>query len=274
MFVAFEEGFFEAEGLDVKPVSFIQGSDALNSLAKGDIAAHGISTYTDLFNIEARTPGTFNILLIQEISESFSNEAIVVTQDSEITDVSQLSGRAIGVYPGSFTEAAIKKAYAEEIDFTETQIVKLPPQAQLDALTQGQIDALFAYEPTITIGTKDEKISILDDHPLGKVREPFPVGGYVLSTQFMEENPKVAQKIVNGLKNAYLHGRENPDVVERSIAKFTNLDENIASSLRQNKTIPVSELSENYFEETVKLYMDLGLIDQELDVSNIQYVQE
>ncbi len=272
MFLALENNMFKDEEIDAEPVSFTSGTDAANALAQGDIAVHAINTYTDLLNMEARNPGTFKLVIVQQSSEQNSNEALVVKADSPINKASQLTGKKIGVTPGIFSEAMIKKAYDNDIDFQKkTLIVKLPPQTQLESLENGQIDALLAFEPAITIGLEKGSIKILDDHPWGKVQEPFPIGGYTLSTKFINENPELSKKISNVLIKALDYGLQNPEEVYKAIAKFTNQDESTVSKLRQNDNIPVLELPTNYFQETANLYYKLGQVDSLVNTDNFGY---
>lgn len=272
MFLALEKGFFMDEGLEVEPISFTSGTDALNALAQGNIAVHAINTYTDLFNLEARTPGSFKLLIIQQTSNQASNEALIVSQDSSIKEVKQLTGKKIGITPGVFTEAMIKKAFENEIDFTKnTQIIKLPPQAQLAALENGDIDALLAYEPAITIGQEKGTTTILEDHPWRRVQEPFPVGGYTISTKFANENPEVTEKVTKALIRSLEYGAQYPDQIVAATAKFTNLNEELVKKLRQNENIMTKDLSPDYFDETAKLYFDLGQVEVIIDNANLKY---
>lgn len=272
MFLALEKNMFKDEGLDVEAISFISGTDAANALAQGDIAVHAINTFTDLLNIEARTPNSFKVLIVQQVSNQASNEALIISSNSSIKTLKQLTGKKIGVTPGIFSEAMVKKAYEKEIDFTKgTQIVKLPPQTQLASLEQGQIDALLAFEPTITIGLEKNSVTILDDHPFKRVAEPFPVGGYTISIKFMQDNPEVTKKIARVLLSALEYGTNNPEDVTKAVAKFTNTSESVVSKLRPNSNIPVSSLSEDYFSNIADLYLSLGQVETKVDTSSFRY---
>lgn len=272
MFLALDHNMFENEGLEVEPVMFTSGTDAANALAQGDIAAHAINTFADLFNIEARTPGTFKMLIVQQLSDEMNNEALVVNKNSDITSIEQLTGKKIGITPGVFSEVMVKKAYEKEINFDQrTQLIKLPPQSQLSALETGQIDGLIAYEPLITTGLANDAIRVLDYHSYGRVKEPFPVGGYTLSTKFMEENPEVSQKVAKVLLRALEYGEQNPSETVPVIAKYTNLSEDIVAKVKQNESMAVTDLQQGYFDNVIKLYYDLGLVDTKIENANFGY---
>lgn len=272
MFLALDRSMFKDEGLEVEPVMFTSGTDAANALAQGDIAAHAINTYADLFNVEARTPGTFKMLIVQQLSDEMNNEALVVNKNSSITSIAQLTGKKIGITPGVFSEVMLKKAYEKEINFDKgTQLIKLPPQSQLSALESGQIDGLVAYEPLITTGLANDSIRVLDYHSYGRVKEPFPVGGYTLSTKFMEQNPEVTQKIARVLLQALEYGTRNPSETVPVIAKYTNLSEDIVAKVKQNESIAVTNLPQGYFDNVTTLYYDLGLVDTKIENANFGY---
>lgn len=272
MFLAIDRNMFKDEGLEVEPVMFTSGTDAANALAQGDIAAHAINTFADLFNIEARTPGTFKILIVQQLSDEMNNEALVVNKNSSITSIAQLTGKKIGITPGVFSEVMLKKSYEKEINFDKgTQLIKLPPQSQLSTLESGQIDGLVAYEPLITTGLANDSIRVLDYHSYGRIKEPFPVGGYTLSTKFMEENPEVTQKIARVLLRALEYGTKNPSETVPVIAKYTNLNQDIVAKVKQNESIAITNLPQGYFNDVTKLYYDLGLVDTKIENANFGY---
>lgn len=272
MFLALDHNMFKDEGLDVEPVMFTSGTDAVNALAQGDIAAHAINTFADLLNVEARTPGTFKMLIVQQLSDEMNNEALVVNKDSSINSIEQLTGKKIGITPGVFSEVMVKKAYEEEINFDQgTQLIKLPPQSQLSALESGQIDGLIAYEPLITTGLANDSIRVLDYHSYGRVKEPFPVGGHTLSTKFMKENPGVSQKVARVLLRALEYGEQNPSETIPVIAKYTNLSEDIVSKVKQNESIAATGLPEGYFDDVATLYYDLGLVNTKIENAHFGY---
>lgn len=272
IFLALDRNMFKDERFDVQPVMFTSGTDAANALAQGDIAAHAINTFVDLFNVEARTPGTFKMLIVQQLSDEMNNEALVVNKNSSITSIAQLTGKKIGITPGVFSEVMLKKAYEKDINFDQgTQLIKLPPQSQLSALESGQIDGLIAYEPLITTGLANDSIRVLDYHSYGRVKEPFPVGGYTLSTKFMNENPEISQKIAKVLLRALEYGTQNPSETVPVIAKYTNLSEDIVSKVKQNENIAVTDLPEGYFDDVAKLYYDLGLVDTKIENTDFGY---
>lgn len=272
MFLALDRNMFKDEGLEVEPVMFTSGTDAANALAQGDIAAHAINTFADLFNIEARTPGTFKMLIVQQLSDEMNNEALTVNKNSSITSIAQLTGKKIGITPGVFSEVMLKKSYEKEINFDKgTQLIKLPPQSQLSALESGQIDGLVAYEPLITTGLANDSIRVLDYHSYGRVKEPFPVGGYTLSTKFMGENPEVTQKIARVLLRALEYGTKNPSETVPVIAKYTNLSEDIVAKVKQNESIATTNLPQGYFDDVIKLYYSLGLVDTKIENANFGY---
>lgn len=272
MFLAVEKGMFKDEGINIEPISFSSGTDALNALAKGDIAVHAINTYVDLMNLEARTPGAFRLFIVQETSDQYPTEALLIRKDSPIKTVGELTGKKIGVIPGVFSETMVKNAFKNVIDFSgNTQIVKIPPANQLAVLENGQIDALLASDPTITIGLSKGTVAILEDHPWKRVQEPFPVGGFTISTQYIKDNPEIAKKIVKVLLRSLDHGTKNRPEVIKTTAKFTKLDEDLVAHVRQVHNLKVSELPADYFDNVAKLFYNVGLVNVNVSTSNFRY---
>lgn len=273
MFLALEKEMFKDAGLEVEPISFNSGTDALNALAQGNIAVHAINVYTDILNMEARTPGLFKLFIVQQSTNSVSSVALVVLKNSPIKSIKQLTGKKIGMTPGTFSETLFRKAYEKEIDFSKgTQIVKLAPSLQLNTLESGQINALLAYEPNVTFGIEKGTTVILENHPWAKIQDPFPMGGYTISTKFLNDNHEISKKLITVLNKSWEYGNKHPKEVVSAISKFANIDIDIVAKLRKNEEYLVSNISKEYFKNVAQLYFNLGLVKKVVDTTNFKYV--
>jgi len=272
VFTAVEKGFFKEEGLDVELISFNSGPDAANALIKGEISSQVINTFSDLFNIETRSSGLYKIYALQQSSDKGHSETLLARSSSDIKTIEDLKGKKIGITPGSFTESLVKLAYKDKLDFSkDVTLVKLAPPIQLSSLESGQIDALLAYEPTVTIATEKNIAYILDEHPWKRVMEPLPIGAYTISLKTINEEPEIAKKIVRAMSKSIFLGRTNPKEAHISVVKHLAVPQNIVDNLHYLEDLVAKEIDAKSLEKLVNLYVEQGIIEKKVNVENLIY---
>lgn len=273
IYVADKGGFFKKEGLDINLIKFNVGTDGANALLRGDISAFSINTFTDILNIESRTPNSLKLYTLQQSSNKMHGEFLIARNGSNIKSISDLKGRKIGVTPGTFVTAMVKRAYTDKLDFTkEGTIVPLASNLQLQSLQSGQIDALLAFDPTATMAISQNIGYILDDHPWGKISEPFPIGGITFSTSFINSNKEVTVKIATAIKNAIIYGRNHRSSLAPIVSEYTDLESSIAEKISYNEDIYGEEIDSNVLKQTSELYNQLGVVDKVVNTQNLLYV--
>lgn len=272
VFVAKKNGIFEKNGLQVELVSFNSGVDAANAVISNQVSAHAVNTLVDLFNIETRSPGEIKLFALQQLSEDAYSEALLARTNSGIQKVEDLRGKKVGITPGTFTETIILAAYKDKINLRDdAQLIALAPNLQVASLESGQIDALFAYEPNITLATMKNVGYVVDEHFFKHVAEPFDLGGFTMSSETINSNPDLAEKIILSLDEAISLGNDNNDIRNAAIAEYTSLDQETIGKLRFSKNIPNSQIAPGSMRPTADLYMALGLLDGEIDVESMIY---
>ncbi len=275
VYVAEKDGFFAKHGIKADLVKFNVGTEGADALIRGDIKAFAISTFTDLFNIEKRSPDQLKLYTLQVSSDKMHGEYLIAKSDSGVKEIVDLKGKKIGVTPGTLTTAMVKQAYGDVLDFSKSvTIVPLAPNLHLQSLESGQIDALLAFEPTATLAKQQDIGVILADHPWAKVAEPFPVGGVTLSTSFIQEDPELAKAIAGALKDAIMFGRDNPDKVTEAVAEFTGLDQAIVAQISYNEDLFGEEVDPTTLAKASELYAKLGVVEGAVDTSKMLYVPQ
>ena len=80
-------------------------------------------------------------------------------------------------------------------------IVELAPALQVQALASKQIDALLALEPMSTVAKKKGAGKVIVEAPVEKViANPFYGGAGVITTKFVHDYPKTAEKVSESSK--------------------------------------------------------------------------
>ncbi len=268
-----DKSFFEEEGLGVEAVRFNSSNTAGEAMLRGDISTDSATTMTVLFAIEANHPGSLKCFGFQMHTVGEFLESVIVRKDSGAKTYSDLIGGKIGVFPGSLSEHITKILLKSNgVDPEEVTIIQMAPPLQLQALESGQVDALVSYEPTTTIALSKNIAEVIEHSPWAKhIFEPFPVASYCFTSNFLEQQPEVAQKIVGAWYKAIDYLNVNSTEAALTISKYTNVEPDLASLLNQPAQKKATEVDRAAIQRLANLYLEFGIIDKPVDTSNIYY---
>lgn len=272
IFIAIKENIFQKYGLNVELVSFNSGVDAANAVIANQVSAHAVNTFVDLFNIESRSPGKIKLFALQQLDKDNYSEALIAKNGSNIKKAEDLKGKKIGITPGAFTETIIKKAYGDKVNFDkDTELIRLAPNLQLSALENGQIDALFSYEPNVTQAIEKGIGYAVEEHFFKYVAEPFYLGGFTMSQETISTNPELAQKITKALDEAIELGNTNPDVKFNAIVQYTGISLETVKKLHFSNNLKNNQIDLESVAQTANLYKSLGLYEGNIDAKSMIY---
>lgn len=219
VFVAYEEGFFEEEGLNVEFVKYADGPIAFEGLHAGDSQFCLISQEPVLRAQEEGLESVFVGTTVTKRMDGFVGS-------KEITDISQLKGKAIyGGLPGSagysFVSSILREGGLDpEKDVT---FVNIDYGATLSALESGQIQGTFINADNRIEMEKIGANFFVDtskDEDAEKYlgNNIFPGEVVTVTKEYLEENPETVQKFVNAMvKGAEWIQEHSDDEVATSV---------------------------------------------------------
>ncbi|MEV6639421.1 ABC transporter substrate-binding protein [Amycolatopsis sp. NPDC051371] len=139
--IALDNGYFKAEGLDVREVPAAKTEVSLTKVQSGEVDV-GLSTYPAIFLALARDVAELRLVADGTWASPKSNE-IVTVPNSGIKNVHDLAGKRIAV--SSITQASgvlTKSVMADNgVDFSKVQWQQLPFPNMAQALKAGEVDA-------------------------------------------------------------------------------------------------------------------------------------
>ncbi len=210
--VALEKGFFSQENVEVEIAgTFKAGPEEMTGFASGslDVGYVGEAPAT-----MAVANNMADVVVMAQVNTEGS--AIVVGNDSDISEVADLKGKTVAV-PGfaQVQDFLLRKAFAiYGVDANKVNVIVLKPPEMITALKTSQIDAFIAWEPyiakAVTMGAGTVLINsseIWQDHPccvliaeaglLKKNSEGIKaiVRAHVKATDFINSNRNEAVKI-------------------------------------------------------------------------------
>ncbi len=268
--IAQDQGFFKAEGLNVKTVVL-----PTTNAATAGLLSHTLDftteNYVGMFQQENAVPG-LNLRIVADNDQATPNLfALMVAKNSPIMSLSDLKGRKVSFpakgfnYGSMATNIQLQPYHLSSANFTT---VALPFSAAPQAVATGTIDAAFTTEPFITImesGGARELVDLLSG-PLAS----FPVACWGTTATFAGKNPKTVAAFQRAMAKAVRLAAANTPLVRQELPKFiTTMKPQIASVI----TLPAfnSTLSLARMQRVANVMIRLGALPANFDVKAMYY---
>jgi sulfonate transport system substrate-binding protein len=158
--------------------------------------------------------------------------AIVVPADSPITDVSQLAGTSVAATKGTdpyFFLLQSLEAAGVPLDAVEVQ--NLQHADGKTALENGSVQAWSGLDPLMAASEATAGSKLIYRNI------DFNTYGFLNATEsFLEENPDLAQLVVDAYEKARAWAQENPEDVVRILAEVAGIDPTVAEKVIVERT--------------------------------------
>lgn len=272
-FVAQEKGLFVAQGLTIEPIKVQSSNQALEALVAGRVDATAIVALETALAVNSVTPGEFRIVEMTAATEDSHVHQILVRNDSEIATLADLEGKTIATFPGSQMEAFLRLVLGRFVtDMSTVSITQMKPDLQPQALSSGQVDAVFCLEP---VGTLIESKGIghaISVNPLYEyILKPFPTAVALVSDELASKNHDLAEAYATALNMAHDFIRENPVESATILSKYVPVDEALAPKVGLYDYWGVPEVDMTAVDALVKLYVENGILDTEVGVKELMF---
>ncbi len=223
--VAFEKGFFSAEGLEVTPQPHLFGKVALDAVLEGkaDMA------------IPADTPVMFavaggkKICVVAEIAISTKSLAIIARKDRGIETPQDIKGKNIGVSLGSTSDFFLSSfLITRGIGRNEVETEDMKPNGMLEALLTGRVDAVSTWLPNLQYiqkGLGEKGIIFYDESIFNELI------CLTASQEFVNRHPETIKRVLSALIKAEAFMHDNPNESRRIVAEFIKIDRSLLDAL-------------------------------------------
>lgn len=252
-FVAKDLGIYEKHELKVEGVSFTSTAQMMQALVSGQIDATAAGSIEVIAETELNSPNSirvFNTLVFNKANPFFS---IIIPINSKINSIKDLKGKSIGVLPGTTSVTFLKSCVSNFFSPDSMRIEQLELRIQLQALSLGQVDALYTVDPIVSLAINKNIGKILIKGPENTyIMNPMATGGSIVSVKFFNEKRNAALKFINAMDETIDIMRTDELNTRKIVAKNTNLDQNIAATI---SLIDYWKLGETDFSHVQK-YLD------------------
>jgi len=216
--IAFENSYFTNEGLDFVLQQHQSGKSAFNAIVEGEV---DLATAAETPIMLAIMRGE-KICILATISSTEKNKMIVARKDKGVSIPNDLKGKKIGVAAGTNAEFFMDSfLIMHRIPREEIEAINVEPNAIVDTLTSGEVDAVSTWNPHISILKKklgDNGVTFSGE---GIYRETFNIS---TKQDFANENPENIKKVLRALIKASEFIEENPDEAQKIIAGKIGMD--------------------------------------------------
>jgi len=222
IYVALEKGYFEKNNINPELVKFTTGNDTLNALITNQLDVGEIPIDPLIF-AEDKTNTNTKIFLTGKWSETENKnfDALFVKKGSAVKSLVDLEGQKIGVFPGITAKTFLAHYLAQKgINVEKVEFVELAPNVQLQSLISSAIGALFAYQPTVTVADKNDKLTKIDESIFNKLGFNY-FAIYAFSDSFSRSD--TAEKVQKALSEALQYMESNENDSRQILSKYTSL---------------------------------------------------
>ncbi len=216
--IAEKNGYFREHGLDVRIKEIIGGHRAAKALFNGDADIATTSEAVVMFNSFKRTD--FQILCT--FVRSTNDVKLLARADTPIHTVEDLAGHKVGTVKGASAHFFLDEVLAlSGVDPTTLEVVHVSPEQTTQALMEGRIDAVAAWEPWNHLARQKmgEQVRLIPhDRPY---IETFNA---IVSRDFARRHPHVMQQLIRALIQAVDYINAHPQGAVQQVAERLKMD--------------------------------------------------
>lgn len=233
-YVAYEMGFFREEGLAIKLKFNPGGWMSLKDLFEGkaDIATVAelpiVYSALDKKKYTEFERGDFCIVGDMIYSQQ-DVQQIIARKDRGISSPLDLKGKKIGVFKGTTLDYFMDIFFKENgIQYSDIEIVDMNVFKLTDAIVNGDLDAIFTWQPHAYRARKRLGENAIVLHSKFKYSTAWLI---VVMKSFAEKNPQVLEKFLKAIVKAEKFIKENPEQAKIIHAKLSKTDQETTNVL-------------------------------------------
>ena len=231
--IAEDQGLFEKENLKIETKQNLTAGAAAEAVMGGqvDLAWNNVAGAATAYasGIPLRLVGITDY-------QTPDNMQVLVPKDSTISDLAGLQGHSVAVLaPNTTCVLAIKAAMeAQGLDSGTVTFEVVAPGDHPTVLSAGKVDATCTIDPI-----RAQMIDELGAKPIFDVTDSslgaFPVGGFITSKTFADNNAQALESFVKVLAEASQMANDDPDLAREVLEKHGELDSKLADKVTLTK---------------------------------------
>jgi len=194
--IAEERGYFLEEGIDVEVKGYPTGKAALAATFSGEVDMGTVADTPIVSNSFERNDFAVFVTILNSVRHSKA----LARKDSNINTPQDLVGKKVATTIGTTAHFFMAVFFTMNgIDVSDVEIVNLKPDEMVEAIVNGDVDAIFAWEPNILKATKslgDNAIVLPSDVGCEATFNLVTMNSYIVN------NPVLIRKVIKALVKA------------------------------------------------------------------------
>jgi NitT/TauT family transport system substrate-binding protein len=230
LYIAWEKGYLEEEGLKVEGQTVQSGSMSQTLVESGSVdlgwtAVVPLSqAYVKGFDFAFIAPGSF------VDGTNRKTVGIVVKKDSPIQSFKDLAGKkvAINALQSINHLGVLVLADFYGVDAKTLKFVEIPMPSQIPAIKEGAVDAAHAAEPFIAAAEAEgiTRMLVPGYYP-PEIADRMMAASWFAKKSSLEKNKDKMTRFIKAMTKATDFINKNPDQIPAIVAKYTKMDVNL-----------------------------------------------
>lgn len=265
LYLAQDQKIFASHGVTVEAKSFSSANDMVNAIVAGQVDVVTGVSMVPVLNLEAQFPGKVRIVLHSRMTAENPYDGIIVKGDSSIKTLADLTGKKIGVYPGTTATNLLRGFLKKQgMDPQAVTPVPLPPPSHLSALDSGAVDALLAYEPTLTTALQQSGARQVFGSIFVSLLSPSPIAVTIISRDFESKHPAAAKAFIASLDEAVSKVQADVVAAKQTLPGHTKVTAEIAPKVNAVPDVLSTAVDEVNVQQFMDLMVELGELPKPL----------
>lgn len=252
IFVAQENGYFQAEGIDVELMPLIGGEKIMTALRVGEIDIGFSNVASTIFGFD---DGAKFVSIVGGAAQDATCpvHGIFVRADSTIQTVADLANTKIAVN----TNRAIDEVMVPPLvvkygaDPSGIQFVPIPFPDMFAALKDRDVDAVVQIEPFVTIGNADDRLRRISYNYI-ELQPVTEISSLVAMQAWIDLQPETVQAFRRAMVTAAAFANTHPQETRNILGHYVELAPNILDTVVLPRFIAGS-LNAELLDETIDL---------------------
>jgi NitT/TauT family transport system substrate-binding protein len=273
VYLGIQNGFFEEEGLEVKPRISSGGAELVPAVLADESQFAFSNTVSLLIAAAKGLPVRIVATASGEAGAGASPDEIqaklVVRRDGPVDSAKDLEGRRIGVNTlDNIADITTRVALEERgVNLNELRFLEIDFPEMLSALDSGNIDAAFLVEPWETIASQSDKYRVIAS-PYYDTKPGLTTTAYFTSAEYAQRNPEVVGRFGRAIDRSLRHARENEEEAKRVLPEFTRIPADLIPRISFG-AFGAGGVDRESLELLSKHLVRYGIIDEQPDLDQL-----